>query len=142
MNAEEEKKVNEELGDPDQVEKRDHHRSFSVAQFKIWRKGIMKHLNEILQQFQRDVVTTQVRVNLAWNGMNAVIRALTNKGLISEDDIRDAGAQLMSEARANMAKAKEAAEAGVAPLGLQRVPLEVIRDNLNEAERNRKTEEG
>jgi hypothetical protein len=99
--------------------------------FQKWRKGVVEGLNGVLQGFQRDLVATQVRVNLAWNGMNAVIRALTNKGLITQEDIQKAGSELMAEAKANVERARVAAPEK--PTGITRVPLEVIRDDINAA---------
>ncbi len=125
----------ETVDELDKVGPRDHGRMFSVGQFKVWRKNLMGNLNGVLQTFQKDVVGSQVRINLAWNAMNAVIRALTNKGLITEADIKEAGVELMTEARANIAKAKDAVALGRT---LQRgeaqpTPIEKCRDDVNEA---------
>lgn len=125
----------------DVVEKRDHNRPFTIAQFKVWRKGMKAGLNEVIAKFQSDLVGGQVRLNLAWNAMNAVIRALVKKGLITEADIRDAGVELMSEARANIAKA-QVAEKGVLSIAptMSKVPIEVFRDGVNSKMADKKEE--
>ena len=124
--------VADRMEDMNTVKPSDRTKPFTVAQFKGWRKNIMENLNEVLQKFQRDVVGGQARINLAWNGMNAVIRALVNKGLINEHDIRIAGVELMNEARQNIEKARVAVEGGGRPQDLHKTPLEEMRDSINE----------
>lgn len=123
----------DKVPDLDIITPKDRNTPFSVARFKVWRKSLMANLNGVLQAFQRDVVTTQVRMNLSWNAMNAVIRALVKKGLITEKDLTDAGAELMREAHENIQKAKAAAEAGgknvIVPV--TKVPIEEFRDSVN-----------
>lgn len=132
--------MEQKIDDPDEVKPRDRGRPFSIAQFKIWRKGLMANLNSVLQTFQRDAIAAQARVNLAWNGMNAVIRALHNKGLVTDNDLREAGVQLMKEARQNIERAKTAAETKTPLVGVTRVPLEVIRDDINQSISNEEKE--
>jgi len=119
--------------DVEVIHPRDRSKPFSVAQFKHWRGNLLKNMNAVLQGFQRDIVGGQARINLAWNAMNAVIRALTKKGLITEEDIRDAGVELWNEAQQNIKNAKAASEAGTMPVGLVRTPIEKARDDVNHA---------
>lgn len=107
-------------------------RAVSAAEFRKWKAETISGLNEVIARFQSGLVETQVRVNLAWNAMNAVIRALVKKGLISEEDLRDAGVELMAEARANIAKAKSAENGVPSIVPMTKVPIEVFRDGVNE----------
>ena len=131
--SDQEEEEKQKIDDIDKVTPRDHHKPFSVAQFKTWRKNMVAGMNEVIGKFQKEMVGAQARVNLAWNGMNAVILALVRKGLITERDISEAGAILMKEARENIDKAKAASELGQkpAPGTFTKVPLEQIRDDIN-----------
>jgi hypothetical protein len=124
----------------------------TVADFKRWRKLVMANLNGILQGFQQDIVGGQTRLNLVWNATNAIIRAFTNKQtiveikftdtplgkaaeitrkpLLTEDDIRKAGEQLMREARTNVDTVKKAVSEG-----RMTIPGETIETPLDMAQR-------
>ena len=123
----------EPIEDIEVIHPRDKGKPFSVAQFKRWRGGLMKNMNSVLQEFQKGIVGGQARISLAWNAMNAVIRALVKKGLITEEDIKEAGAELWQEMQHNVKTAKAASEAGTMPVGLIRTPIEKARDDVNQA---------
>ena len=131
----------ERLPDPDKINPSDRHRPFSIAQFKRWRKDIMDNLNNLLQGFQRDIIGGQVRINLAWNAMNAVILALVRKGLISEEDIKQAGVVLVQQAQENIERAKKAAASGSTRAHAIPTPIEKIRDDVNAEIARQKAEE-
>jgi len=61
-----------------------------------------------LNKFAADMVGWQQKLNQTWNTANVIVRALNNKGLLTEEDISRAGRELMEEAGANMKVTKEA----------------------------------
>ena len=77
-------------------------------------------------------------MNLIWNTMNAIVRALYNKGLITDQDIVEAGQQLMEEHRANLEKLKSGEAKG--PGDLTPVPFEHVQRDLM-PQMQKKTEE-
>ena len=101
-----------ELYPEDRVRPGDETDKVTTAQLKRWRQRTMTDLNKILTQFQQDQVHAQVRTNLVWNGLNACLRAIHEKGLISNEDVQKAGEALMAEANANLQKAKDAVSKG------------------------------
>ena len=59
--------------------------------------AIRNDLNQVIKQFQEELVTTTRNVNLAWNAMNAVLKALVDKGLVSEENIVAAGREMHAQ---------------------------------------------
>lgn len=109
------------------------------ALLQMQRKVMTSDLNKIIGDFQKEVVQGSVRLNLVWNGVNAVLRALLSKAfkledgtilpLISPDDVKEAGEVLMEEANKNIAATQEAMDAGrrVDQSDLIPTPLDMIR---------------
>ena len=85
-----------------------------------WKKQTIADLDKLLGEFQASDIARVQKLNVVWNTMNAVLRALMVKGLISERDIADAGVELMEEAKANLEKARRS-EKGFAPTPLERL---------------------
>lgn len=153
--AEEENKIVYE-----EIKPEDHTTHVTVAELKKWKNRTLNDLNGILQGFQRQQVESQAKLNLVWNGINAVIRAFMKKKvitavdvsgptvnfdtepLITNDDVREAGEELMREARSNLEAVKQASTAGhkVDPSSLQRTPLEGVQTALSQAHTNIRTE--
>lgn len=123
-------------------------RPVTMAELKVWKNRTLNDLNCILQGFQEEQVRGQARLNLIWNSINAIIRAFTKKQmlvghkdlqglrtepLLSENDILEAGEELMKEARANMEAAKKAADEKrrVASFELVKTPLEDMQHTLS-----------
>lgn len=113
----------------DVITKEDEHRHATVADLKRQRK----QLNNIIGDFQKDLVTGQVRSNLVWNGVNSVLRALLDKGLITPKDVEEAGKVLMREAQENMRTAQKAVEEGRRPTMAELIksPIEQFLADLN-----------
>ena len=132
----------ESVQDLETIHPRDKGKPFSVAQFKRWRAQVMDNLNTILGKVQQDAVQMQARIGLAWNGMNAVLLALLDKGLITPEEVENAGVKLMAQAKANITKTREAVDAGHQPKNLKKTPLETFRDDLNARLAEDKKEEG
>ena len=89
-------------------------------------------LNKALAALQQDMHSMQTKLNAAWNGMNAVLRGFLDRGLITEQDIVDAGQKLMAEARENMERLKAANSIGQhrPAVGYIETPLESFQRDI------------
>lgn len=146
------------VGNYERVTEADKHRPVTMQELKTWRNRTIRDLNVLLQRNQKDMITLQTRMALVWNGINAVIRAFTKKDvvasvdrngqprlmkLITEDDLRSAGQELMKEAGKNVDRMRASAASKTPPVGITQTPLEEFRDLLKErsVEESEETEE-
>jgi hypothetical protein len=92
-----------------------------------------KFVEESVLQFQKDLLVTQQRLNHMWNVMNVAIRVLQNNGLLKEEDMQEAGAQLYAEWKKNEEVVKEAVRAGtpVNKSALSLTPVEGVTISAN-----------
>jgi len=102
----------------------------TVAGFKRYRKRVTNDLNNVLFELQKGVIDGQVRINLVWNSINAIIRSLHIVGLITDEQIVEAGRQLMQEHEKNMEefKAAHAEKRPPNPENVTKTPVEHFRD--------------
>ena len=113
----------------------------TVAGFKRYRKRVTNDLNHVLFELQKGVIDGQVRINLVWNSINAIVRALYNAGLVTDAQLVEAGKQLMAEHEKNMdeVRASHAEQRPMQSENLSPTPLEHFRDVV--MPQVRKTEE-
>jgi len=102
----------------------------TVAGFKRYRKRVTNDLNNVLFELQKGVIDGQVRINLVWNSINAIIRSLHIVGLITDEQIVEAGRQLMQEHEKNMEEFKAALveKRPPTPENVTKTPVEHFRD--------------
>ena len=93
---------------PEVILKEDEQKKMSLADFKRWRQRTIGDLNVLLGSLHKELINSQVRTNLMWNTTNAILRAFMNKGLLTEEDVMNAGAELMKEAHENLDRARQA----------------------------------
>jgi len=60
--------------------------------------SISKVTEGTLNGFQRDLVCWQRQFNMCWNLLNTIVRVLEKKGLLTEQDVVEAGLALHEEA--------------------------------------------
>ena len=102
----------------------------TVEDFRKFQEDSRKDLEAVLQKFQQDLVVGQTRLNLVWNTLNTVLRVFQEKGLIDEDSLRQAGEDLMKEAKENIERTKAAVSLGQHPSNLIKTPLEETKDAI------------
>lgn len=112
--------------------KRDKHSPVMLGTLLEVANELSRSVEGHLRQFQQDVVGWQGRIGLAWNAMNVVVRVLMEKGLITEEDMKNAGEALMVEARKNIETTRAAVEEGRRPDAAVIIPtpLDVMNRNI------------
>lgn len=117
---------------------RDRMQPATVADLKRVRLQTVDDCNKIIAEFQKDLIVSQTRLNLVWNAIQAVLRVFIKKALIIEKDLREAGEELMKEARDNIAAAKKAQEEGRPPgIGeITTTPLEQVQRLIMPGKKN------
>lgn len=68
----------------------------------------------------------QALVGRIWNATNVVLRALVNRKLFAEDDLKLSADQLNAEAKLNMEKVKQANAEKRRPEGIIESPIETV----------------
>lgn len=56
--------------------------------------SISKVTEDTLNGFQRDLVCWQRQFNMCWNLLNTIVKVLAKKGLLTEQDVIEAGLEL------------------------------------------------
>ncbi len=117
---------------PEVITKEDAQKKMSVADFKRWRQRTIGDLNVLLGSLHKELISSQVRTNLVWNGVNSVLKAFLDKGLVTPDEIGEAGKALFAEAQENMRRAKQAVEEKRKPEESEFIPtpLDVIKKKI------------
>lgn len=69
-----------------------------VFEAKALIDSISKVTEDTLNGFQRDLVCWQRQFNMCWNLLNTIVRVLEKKGLLTEQDVVEAGLALHKEA--------------------------------------------
>lgn len=110
----------------EKIEPGDETKYISVAEFKQWQNRTYSNLNAHLQKFQGGVVQSEQRCNLAWNTINAFLRAFLDKKLVTEMDVLKAGQALMTEAKQNMKIIKDSSRSGIKSGHLKETPLDIL----------------
>lgn len=95
---------------PEVILKEDEQKKMSLADFKRWRQRTIGDLNVLVGSMHKELVNSQVRTNLVWNGVNSILKAFLTKGLVTPEEIEEAGKALMQEAQENLRRAKQAVE--------------------------------
>jgi hypothetical protein len=85
-----------------------------------------KAMEETLNGFQKSLIAWETKVNVLWNSMNAVVRALDKQKLIPEALLEQAGQELYAEFKANVEKTKAAVADNSRPIGIIEMPVEKL----------------
>lgn len=79
-------------------------------------RKLTEDLNKIIHTFQQSSIEGQTRLNLVWNVMNVFIRVLSNKGLVTEEEMKEVGAVLMVEMKEAMNAMKDGQRPNPTPM--------------------------
>lgn len=121
----------------DKIHEGETDRAMTVAEYKRARKVERENLNMILLEHQKQVIAAQAIaeesrkvVRVVYNAVQACIRALFNKGLITNVSVEHAGKQLWKEAQENMEKAQAAK--GTAPV-MKKMPIDHVAELVDKS---------
>lgn len=93
---------------------------------------LVPHVESLLQEWQRNQVAGQERLNLMWNTMNVFLKMLLDKGVVTEEEFTATGRLLAEQAHRNFEAVKRATRAGQMPTReLEKTPLEKLQAVLS-----------
>ena len=98
-----------------------------LKEFEQYMEEQRRHVESILQGFQKDLIASQGRQAFTWNAMNAVLQSFLDRGLITSDDVVEAGKKLMDIHRENIAKAQSDHRV----VAITQFPLDMIQTALD-----------